>query len=156
METDREESIEEEGFVPHTYHRVKGMTDEASLLQQMVVFGGDPRVGFLTNPETKDHPGFIEVNGEKVVCTAKGGECRQNSKYYTTGLGDAKSWRTPIIDETCPNNCWFKYLVHDNHDETMACPSCTTPYPEHNKFRGQFDSFCMNYDLLEVKKPSPE
>jgi len=40
------------------------------------------------------------------ICTAQPGECRHNSKYYTSGMGDAKSWSTPVADNSCPDRCW--------------------------------------------------
>lgn len=122
----------------------------ADLLQRMFLFGG-PQVGFLTNPETKNKPSFILVNDEKVVCTAQGGECRNNSNYYTPGLRDIKSWTTPIIDETCPNNCPYKMLVCDEH-ATGECKTTYAPYPEWNKFRGQFARYCREFSRLEKKK----
>jgi hypothetical protein len=41
------------------------------------------------------------------VCTAQGGECRFNSKYYTPGMRDAKSWQMPAADEFCPDRCAY-------------------------------------------------
>ena len=41
------------------------------------------------------------------ICTAQGGECRFNSKYYTTGMRDAKSWSMPCADESCPARCGY-------------------------------------------------
>ncbi len=42
---------------------------------------------------------------DKKICTARGGECRFNNKYYTIGLKDNKSWTIPSADENCPNDC---------------------------------------------------
>ena len=39
------------------------------------------------------------------ICTAQGGECRFNSRYYTPGMRDAKSWQPPCADHTCPERC---------------------------------------------------
>jgi hypothetical protein len=39
------------------------------------------------------------------ICTAQGGECRYNSRYYSVGMRDAKSWSMPSADETCPAQC---------------------------------------------------
>jgi hypothetical protein len=39
------------------------------------------------------------------ICTAQGGECRNNQKYYTMGMRDAKSWSMPHADDTCPTRC---------------------------------------------------
>ena len=128
------------------FHKTKGMDEDASVLLQMVLTGG-PQVGYLTNPETKNHPGFIEVNGEKLVCLAQGGECRYNSKFYSVGMRDAKSWKTPIIQEDCPNECCYKSLVCDDHPK--ECKGNITYYPEYNKFRGQFERFCRNFDRLK-------
>ena len=43
------------------------------------------------------------------ICMAKGGECRFNSRYYTLGMGDAKSWSMPCADDSCSTQC--PYLV---------------------------------------------
>lgn len=39
------------------------------------------------------------------ICTAQAGECRNNSKYYSLGMGDAKSWSMPCADNSCPKQC---------------------------------------------------
>ena len=89
----------------------------ARIMQKMVLFGGD-EVGFNMNPEAKNRPNFINVNGEKVVCLAQGGECRVYGEFYGAGgLNNADSWKTPIISESCPNECPYKYLVCDDHEE---------------------------------------
>lgn len=122
-----------------------GMSDRevANLMTKIVLFGG-PQTGFNTNPETNKRSCFIEVDGEKIVCLAQGGECRYNHKYYSPGLSDTKSWTTPIIDEDCPDQCCFKSLVCDNHPE--KCEGSTTYYPEYNKFRGQYKRYCRNFE----------
>lgn len=119
--------------------------NDANLMAALILEGG-PQAGFLTNPEERDRQNFIEVNGEKLVCIAQGGECRSNPNYYTLGFGDAKSWKTPVIDVDCPNKCPYKVLVCDNHPED--CEGKITPYAQYNKFRGQFESFCGNLDRL--------
>lgn len=119
------------------FHKFEGMSEEDSLLMQMTLFGGH-RIGYTTNPETKNHSGFIEKNGEKLVCLAQGGECRYNQKF--------KDWKTPIIDETCPNICCFKNLVCDSHRD---CEGSITYKPQYNKFRGQFARYCRNFDKLK-------
>ncbi|MCK4730480.1 MAG: hypothetical protein KAT28_04125 [Candidatus Aenigmarchaeota archaeon] len=124
------------------------MGEEADLIRKMTLFG-DPEIGYLTNPETGKRPNYIEINGEKVVCLAKGGECRFNPDYYNIGINDAKSWKTPIIDETCPNRCGYKRLVCDDHPEG-GCSD--TFYPHNNKFRGQFTRYCRNFSLIEDAK----
>lgn len=70
------------------------MGKDASLMAEVVLRGG-PQAGFLTNPGERDRQNFIEINGEKIVCTAQGGECRSNPNYDAPGLRDAKSWKTP-------------------------------------------------------------
>lgn len=129
------------------------MDKDAQLMAQMILLTGDPRVGYLTNPDTRNSPNFIEVNGEKIVCVAQGGECRFNPKFYTPGMNDAKSWATPIVEETCPNKCPYKRIVCDDHPEG-GCPSCAKYYPEYNKFRGQFAKYCREFSRLleKVKK----
>jgi hypothetical protein len=125
--------------------------DGYRVIQEMVLFGG-PQVGFMTNPESHNRQPWIEVNGEKVVCTAQGGECRYNPRYYSPGLRDAKSWTTPIIDHSCPNECPFKSLVCDNHahaDEENV--RTFFPYPQYNKFHGQFRGYCRCTDRLDKK-----
>ncbi len=113
------------------------------LLQKMVLFGGC-QVGFNTNPRNGIDPSFIEVNGEKIVCIAQGGECRYNHKYYSSGLNDMKSWTTPIIDKSCPNQCCYKVIVCDNHNEN--CEGSIRYYPQYNKFNGQFKRYCRNFE----------
>ena len=39
------------------------------------------------------------------ICTAQGGECRFNARYYSLGMRDTKSWSMPHADETCPQRC---------------------------------------------------
>ena len=41
------------------------------------------------------------------VCVAQPGECRYNSRYYTLGMHDRKSWSDPCADDTCPDRCCF-------------------------------------------------
>ena len=41
------------------------------------------------------------------ICTAQPGECRYNSRYYTPGMRDAKSWSEPVADDTCPDRCYY-------------------------------------------------
>jgi hypothetical protein len=48
------------------------------------------------------------------ICTAQGGECRYNPKFYTVGMHDARSWQQPVADETCPDQCC--YLRDDPRD----------------------------------------
>jgi len=130
------------------FQRLEEMDEGASILMPMVLLGGE-QIGDLTNPETKNHPGFIEVNKEKLVCLAQGGECRHNPDYYSPGLRDAGSWKTPIVDESCPNKCVYKVLVCDNHPKD--CKDSVTYYPQYNKFRGQFSRYCRNFDILNEK-----
>lgn len=120
-----------------------GNDDHATLMERIVLFGG-PQAGFNTNPETKTRECFIEVDGQKLVCVAQGGECRYNHKYYSPGMGDAKSWRTPIVDSDCPDRCCYKMLVCDEHGE--KCEGSIEYYPHYNKFRGLFRKYCRNFD----------
>lgn len=115
----------------------------AMMMNAMVIFGGCD-VGFNTNPETEKRDCFIEVNGQKIVCIAQGGECRYNHDYYSPGLNDKKSWTTPIVDKSCPDRCCYKVLVCDGHDK--KCEGSVTYYPHYNKFRGQFVRYCRNFD----------
>jgi hypothetical protein len=39
------------------------------------------------------------------ICTAQAGECRFNSRYYSLGMRDTKSWSMPCADESCPTRC---------------------------------------------------
>lgn len=39
------------------------------------------------------------------ICTAQAGECRHNSKYYSLGMRDAKSWSMPCADNSCHKDC---------------------------------------------------
>lgn len=70
-------------------------------------------------------------------------------------MNDAKSWTTPIIDETCPNSCGYKMLVCDDHPEGK-CPSRINYYPEYNKFSGQFGKYCREFSRLEKKAKGHE
>lgn len=117
--------------------------ESALIMNKMVLLGGCD-VGFNTNPETEKRPCYIEVDGQKIVCIAQGGECRYNHDYYSPGLHDRKSWTTPIIDESCPDQCCYKVLVCDDHDE--KCEGSITYYPQYNKFLGQFKRYCRNFD----------
>lgn len=128
------------------------MDKDAEIMAGVVLFGG-PHAGFNTNPETKTKPCFIEVDGQKLVCLAQGGECRYNHKYYSPGLNDAKSWRTPIIDEDCPDQCCYKVIVCDEHGD--RCEGSITYYPQYNKYR-QFKKYCRNFDKFLVKGKKKE
>jgi hypothetical protein len=44
---------------------------------------------------------------DKKICDAKPGEYRYNSKYYTPGMGDQKSWSLPSSDDSCPDTCCY-------------------------------------------------
>ena len=41
------------------------------------------------------------------ICTAQAGECRYNSRYYSLGMRDAKSWSMPCADDTCSEQCCY-------------------------------------------------
>jgi hypothetical protein len=123
--------------------------DAAMMMNAMIIFGG-PAVGFSTNPKTEKEDCFIEINGEKIVCIAQGGECRYNHRFYSPGLNDRKSWTTPVVDEDCPDRCCYKVLVCDNHD--AKCEGSVTYYPHYNKFRGQFVRYCRNLDKFVNEK----
>jgi hypothetical protein len=131
---------------------VFGDHEVADLMEHMIVFGGVSGVGYMTNPDTKNRPSFIEVNGQKVVCTAQGGECRYNHRYYSPGMHDSKSWTTPIIDRSCPNECGYKMLVCDEHGDHKNCNHSRNFYPQYNKFRGEFSWYCRTLELLEIKE----
>lgn len=121
-----------------------GNDDHATLMERIVLFGG-PQAGFNMNlGETEVEKPFMEVNGQKLVCVAQGGECRYNHRYYSPGMGDAKSWRTPIINHDCPDRCGYKMLVCDEHGE--KCEGSIEYYPHYNKFRGLFKKYCRNFD----------
>lgn len=127
----------------------KGPEPNPTLRRDMVLGSnmfGHPEIAYMTNPEARDRPTFIEINGEKVVCIAKGGECRYNHRYYTSGMRNEKSWTTPIIDATCPNECGKKALVCDDHPKD--CKGVTY-HLEHNKFSGQFVKYCRSFRKLE-------
>lgn len=124
-------------------------TGAANTMRNMILFGGDSRVGYLTNPKNADKSPFITVNGEKVVCTAKGGECRFNFKYYGSGSNDPNFWKTPLINNTCPNQCPYKMIVCDDHKP--RCEGSVEYYPEYNKFLGLFGRYCRNLSKLEDK-----
>lgn len=119
------------------------MDKESNLLAAIIL--QEPRAGFLTNPN-KSRPHFIEADGERIVCLAKGGECRHYGEFYTGSLNSKESWTTPVIGESCPNTCPYKYLVcegeaHKDHDYVEY-------YPEYNKYRGEFRRYCKHFELI--------
>lgn len=114
------------------------------LISNAVLFGGFD-AGMSTNPDTKTRPHFIIVDGEKLVCLAKGGECRERDEFYTMGMRDSKSWKTPIIAKECSDRCPYKYSVCEGHDHSEDDVFVFTPYPEYNKFRGEFVTYCKNF-----------
>jgi len=128
---------------------ISGMEDDAAIMAKLILYRG-VEVGFRTNPNMKNSEPFIEVNGEKVVCIAQGGECRYNHRYYSPGLSDAKSWTTPIIDKSCPDQCCYKVLVCDNHGG--KCESSIEYYPQYNKFAWLYKKYCRELDKLKDDK----
>lgn len=48
------------------------------------------------------------------ICTAQGGECRFNNRYYSLSMRDAKSWQMPCADDTCSECC--PYLQETGRD----------------------------------------
>lgn len=132
--------------------------ENAGSLKALVTLMGGSDVGFNMNPDAKNKPTFIEINGEKVVCMAQAGECRHYGQYYTGSLNDSDSWVTPIISESCPDKCWYKYLVCDEHKHTNDEEEDIgkiTYYPERNKFRGQFTSYCKDFEKIHKKNNEP-
>jgi hypothetical protein len=129
------------------------MPEEAGLLQTIILQDPTGRAGFLTNPD-ENRPHFLDIGGEKVVCLAKGGECRVYGEFYTGSLNNKESWVTPVISENCPNSCPYKYLVcegtaHKDHNYTEY-------YPEYNKYRGEFTRYCKHFELIRTQKVSQE
>lgn len=128
--------------------------EEAGIMAAAVIFGGS-QAGFSTNPDINkgNVKPFIEINGEKLVCIAQGGECRYNHKFYSLGLNDTKSWTTPIIDESCPNRCYYKVIVCDDHEKRTGqkCEGSIEYYPWYNKFNGLFGKYCRNFDKFGIK-----
>jgi hypothetical protein len=52
------------------------------------------------------------------ICTAQPGECRYNSRYYSMGMRDAKSWSDPCADDTCDSRCpYLRGTPRDMGDE---------------------------------------
>jgi len=126
------------------------MKTRGVLLRDLVLFGNskDHEVGFMTNPEMNTRTPYLEVNGEKIVCIAKAGECRFNHKYFDLDMSSDRTWTTPIIDENCPNSCGYKQLVCDDHSE-KGCEESFTPYARYNKFSGLFKRFCRDFRRLK-------
>ena len=126
--------------------------EKQAMLMSMMVIGGGYEVGMMTNPDSKDRPNFIEINGEKVVCLAQGGECRVPGEFYCAGgLNNPDSWKTPIISHTCPNTCSDKWLVCEGHDHKPGenvHEFIINPY--RNKFAGQFSRFCKDFDRIKT------
>jgi len=92
---------------------------EQAVIMNALVLSGAFDVGMKTKPDLKNRPSFIEINGEKVVCLAQGGECRQSGQFYFPGgLNNPDSWKTPIISRGCDDRCPYKYLVCDGHDHS--------------------------------------
>ena len=121
----------------------------SDLMCEMVLTGGY-KVGISTNPKREDRPNFIEINGEKVVCLAQGGECRQPGEFYSLmGLNDPRSWETPIISLKCTNECPNKWIVCEGHDHSNDGVRVFIINPYRNKFSGQFTRFCKDFDLIK-------
>lgn len=103
---------------------------ETNIMRELVQYGN---AGFMTNTEENIYK-WLVINGEKVVCLAQGGECRRNPRFYSPGLDDPRSWRTPVIDKSCPDNCPSRYIVCDNHGDHKSCIGAWRPKVEFNKF----------------------
>ena len=130
--------------------------EQAREMESLVLCGGH-EVGMMTNPDRENRPNFIEINGEKVICRAQGGECRQYGEFYSPGLRDPDSWRTPIISHKCEDRCPYKYLVCDEHDHsTDEDVGVFIPYPHYNKFHGQFTRYCRDFDRIHISKEEEE
>lgn len=124
--------------------------EEARNLELIVLYGRE-KTGFSTNPNLEERPTSIVINGEKIVCTAQGGECRRYGEFYSPGLRDTGSWRTPIISAKCENSCPYKYLVCDGHNHTdEEDVFIFTPFPQYNKFRGEFTTYCKDLDRIKI------
>ena len=123
--------------------------EQAFIMNALVLSGGFD-VGMKTNPDLKNRPSFIEINGEKVVCLAQGGECRQSGQFYFPGgLNNPDSWKTPIISRGCDDRCPYKYLVCDGHDHSDDdSVKVFIPYPDYNKFRGEFERYCKDFSRI--------
>lgn len=52
-----------------------------------------------------DGPSNAGNRKDKKICTARAGECRNNRKYYSSGMHNAKSWSMPRSDDSCPKHC---------------------------------------------------
>lgn len=117
--------------------------EDADIIAGVILYGGH-QAGFKTNRNSEKVPCFIEVGGQRIVCIAQGGECRYNSDYYSPGLRDTKSWTTPIVDESCPDQCCYKVLVCDEHGD--KCEGSIEYYPQYNKFAGLYRKYCRNFD----------
>lgn len=128
---------------------MKGKPKDSKSVQLLrnIVLAGYPTAGFLTNPNARGKPSYIEVGEEKIVCLAQGGECRYNSNFCTPTMDQLHDWTTPVIDETCPNECIFKMLVCDGH--ATKCPSRREYNLAFNKYRGQFTRYCREFSRIE-------
>ncbi|MCK4665887.1 hypothetical protein KAU33_04015 [Candidatus Dependentiae bacterium] len=130
-------------------HNEPQRSEEALMMNALVIFGGE-KVGMMTNPDLKNRPNFIEINGEKVVCLAQGGECRQHGQFYFSGgLNNPDSWKTPIISRGCEDRCPYKYLVCNGHDHAHDDGvDVFIPYPQYNKFCGEFERYCKDFKRI--------
>jgi len=52
-------------------------------------------------------PSNLGKRSDGKICTAQGGECRANHRFYSLGMRDAKSWAQPCADDTCPARCGY-------------------------------------------------
>jgi len=130
--------------------------EEAHTMELLVLYGGQ-KVGMMTNPDRADRPNFVQTNGEKIVCLAQGGECRQYGEFYTPGMNDAGSWKTPIISHKCEDRCPYKYLVCDGHDHAPEEDvDIFIPFLQYNKFRGQYKTYCKDFDRIHGSKEESE
>ncbi|MCK5012196.1 MAG: hypothetical protein KAS66_00090 [Candidatus Omnitrophica bacterium] len=122
--------------------------EDARAVELMVLYGG-PKVGMMTNPDSYKRPNHIMINGEKVVCRAQGGECRQYGEFYSPVPSETGSWKTPVISHRCPDSCPYKYLVCDGHDHSPnEDVGIFIPYPHYNKFCGQYTRYCRDFDRI--------
>lgn len=99
----------------------------------------------------QEDPFITLPNGDQVVCLAQGGECRFNSKFYTPGMGDTKSWTVPQVDHTCPNRCGYKMVIC-RHEQTEGdeCPGYINYYPQYDKYG--LSPYCRRGLTSENKK----
>lgn len=100
----------------------------------------------LKEPDPLDPPrrGYVEMDGEKWVCTRPHGDCIYDDRQEQ--LPDLRCKLYGNDDE----GCYFEMLVCDDHEGD--CNGKHVPHPQYNPLRKHgFKTFCKDWSRLENK-----